>query len=46
MEKKYLATVPGSSFGTNGEGFLRISYASNIDNLKKSIVLVNEFINE
>lgn len=46
LEKKYLATVPGSSFGTNGEGFLRISYASNIDNLKKSIVLINEFINE
>ena len=46
LEKKYLATVPGSSFGTNGEGFLRISYASNIDNLKKSIVLIKEFINE
>tara|TARA_A200000113_G_scaffold81821_1_gene72790 strand:- start:168 stop:1337 length:1170 start_codon:yes stop_codon:yes gene_type:complete len=46
LEKKYLATVPGSSFGTNGDGFLRISYASNIDNLKKSIVLINEFINE
>ena len=46
LEKKYLATVPGSSFGTNGEGFLRISYASNMDNLKKSIVLIKEFINE
>ena len=46
LEKKYVATVPGSSFGTNGEGFLRISYASNIDNLKKSIVLIKEFINE
>jgi aspartate/methionine/tyrosine aminotransferase len=46
LEKKYVATVPGSSFGTNGEGFVRISYASNIDNLKKSIVLIKEFINE
>ncbi len=46
LEKKYLATVPGSSFGTNGEGFLRISYANNMDNLKKSIVLIKEFINE
>ena len=46
LEKKYLATVPGSSFGTNGEGFLRISYASNMDNLKKSIALIKEFINE
>ena len=35
LEKKFIATVPGSSFGENGEGFLRISYANNIENLKK-----------
>ena len=28
LEKKFVATVPGSSFGKNGEGFLRVSYAS------------------
>ena len=36
LENKYVATVPGSSFGDNGEGFLRISYASNLQNLKKN----------
>ena len=46
LEKKFLATVPGSAFGKNGEGFIRISYASNIDNLKKSISCLSEFINE
>ncbi len=46
LEKKFLATVPGSSFGENGEGFLRISYASNISNLTKSIELLKEFMNE
>ena len=46
LENKYLATVPGSSFGKNGEGFLRISYASNIENLKKSVLYIKEFINE
>ena len=46
LEKKFLATVPGSSFGINGEGFVRISYASKISNLKKSIELVKEFMNE
>ena len=46
LEKKYVATVPGTSFGDNGEGFLRISYASNLENLKKSIVAIKEFINE
>ena len=34
LENKFIATVPGSSFGENGEGFLRISYASKIENLK------------
>ena len=46
LENKYVATVPGSSFGENGEGFLRISYASNIENLKKSVTAIKEFINE
>ncbi len=46
LENKYVATVPGSSFGENGEGFLRISYASNIENLKKSVIAIKEFINE
>ena len=45
LENKYVATVPGSSFGENGEGFLRISYA-NIENLKKSVIAIKEFINE
>ena len=46
LEKKFLATVPGSAFGKNGEGFIRISYASNIKNLKKSILYLNDFIDE
>ena len=46
LEKKFLATVPGSSFGDLGEGFLRISYASDLENLKKSIVLLKEYMNE
>ena len=46
LEKKFLATVPGSSFGAKGEGFLRLSYASKIENLKKAIYLIKEFMNE
>ena len=46
LEKKFVATVPGSSFGDNGEGFLRISYASKIENLKQFIELLKEFMNE
>ena len=46
LENKFIATVPGSSFGVNGEGFLRISYANSIDNLKIFINCLREFINE
>ena len=46
LEKKFIATVPGSSFGENGEGFLRISYASSLDNLKKFVLCLNDFMNE
>lgn len=46
LEKKFIATVPGSSFGNLGEGFLRISYASNIKNLEKFILCLKEFMNE
>ena len=46
LEKKFVATVPGSSFGINGEGFLRISYASKLENLKKFVNLLAEYMNE
>ena len=46
IEKKFIATVPGSSFGKNGEGFLRVSYASTLENLEKFIVCLKDFMNE
>ena len=46
LEKKFIATVPGSSFGDLGEGFLRISYASNMKNLEKFILCLKDFMNE
>ena len=46
LEKKFIATVPGSSFGKNGEGFLRVSYASTLKNLEKFIICIRDFMNE
>ena len=46
LEKKFVATVPGSSFGKNGEGFLRVSYASTLENLEKFIICLKDFMNE
>ena len=43
MEEK-VAVVPGTAFGACGEGFLRISYAYSIENLKVAMERLNRFI--
>lgn len=43
MEEK-VAVVPGTAFGACGEGYLRISYAHSIDNLKIAIERIEEFV--
>lgn len=43
MEEK-VAVVPGTAFGDCGEGFLRISYAYSLDNLKVALSRINNFI--
>ena len=44
MEEK-VAVVPGTAFGDCGEGFLRISYAYSIENLKKALERIERFVN-
>lgn len=39
-----LAVVPGNAFGDSGEGFLRISYAYSIENLKEAVGRLGKFI--
>lgn len=44
--KEYkVAIVPGTAFGECGEGFLRMSYASSLSNLKTAMERLEEFIN-
>lgn len=43
MEEK-VAVVPGTAFGDCGEGFLRISYAYSLENLKEALSRVEHFI--
>ena len=45
LEKEHVAVVPGSAFGTCGEGFLRISYAYSIEELKEALGRLERFIN-
>lgn len=43
MEEK-VAVVPGTAFGDCGEGFLRISYAYSLDNLKIAMEKISHFV--
>ena len=44
LEEQKIAVVPGTAFGDSGEGFLRISYAYSIDNLKIALERIQKFI--
>jgi aminotransferase len=43
MEEK-VAVVPGTAFGESGEGFIRISYAYSIEELKEAFEHIKSFI--
>ena len=43
MEEK-VAVVPGTAFGDSGEGYLRISYAYSLENLKIALSRIKNFI--
>lgn len=44
LQEEKLAVVPGTAFGACGEGFVRISYAYSIDNLKVGLQRIKDFI--
>ena len=44
LHQEKVAVVPGSAFGGCGEGYLRISYAYSIDNLKLALGKIQNFI--
>ena len=46
LQTKKVAVVPGTAFGACGEGFLRISYAYSLDDLRIALDRVAEFVTE
>ena len=44
LKEEKVAVVPGNAFGDCGEGYLRISYASSLENLKIAMSRLAEFI--
>lgn len=44
LKEEKVAVVPGTAFGDCGEGFLRISYAYSLENLKIAIERLKDFV--
>ena len=46
LEEIGIATVAGTSFGALGEGFIRFSYASSIENIVEAVERIEGFLNQ
>ena len=46
LQEELVAAVPGTAFGECGEGYLRISYAYSIENLKIAMERLRNFISK
>lgn len=44
LKEEKVAVVPGSAFGESGEGFIRVSYAYSLEDLKEAIGRLGRFI--
>ncbi|MDP3143451.1 MAG: aminotransferase class I/II-fold pyridoxal phosphate-dependent enzyme [Candidatus Omnitrophota bacterium] len=44
LRQKKVAVVPGTAFGPSGEGYVRMSYASSMDNLKEALIRIADFL--
>lgn len=44
LEKTFVATVPGSVYGANGEGWIRISLASSLEQLEEAFHRITDYL--
>jgi aminotransferase len=44
LKEEKVAVVPGTAFGLGAEGYIRISYASSLENLKEALSRINNFL--
>lgn len=44
LKEEKVAVVPGTAFGASGEGFVRISYAYSLKNLKEALSRIERFV--
>ena len=46
LKEEKVAVVPGTAFGASGEGYVRISYAYSLKNLKEALGRIQRFLNK
>ena len=46
LHKYKIAVVPGNGFGPSGEGYVRCSYASSMDNIKEAMKRISYFLED
>lgn len=44
LREEKVAVVPGTAFGSSGEGFIRCSYAYSIEALKEALIRIERFV--
>jgi (5-formylfuran-3-yl)methyl phosphate transaminase len=44
LERAHVAVAPGVDFGLNGEGYLRLSYASSIERIREGLARLGRFL--
>ncbi len=44
LERHAVACVPGSAFGSCGEGYIRLSYATSMENIQVAVGRIGEFV--
>lgn len=46
LEEKQVVVVPGTAFGESGDGFIRISYATSMEEIEDGLKRMKEFLEE
>lgn len=44
LNEKQVVVVPGNAFGSGGEGYIRLSFATSMENIKKGFDRIEEFL--
>ena len=44
LENAHVGITPGVDFGSNGEGYIRLSYANSLENIKEGMDRLERFL--